>query len=229
MKNHLSLGLVSAIATLTAMSVPAPTLAANLVTTLGEQDFTDGSFLAGGVSDFNAASVGEPAPFDDFQGSDFGTPFSATWTFNFGALSNITNAFLKLGLFDHDSQAPGSQVDSFSLDGNDLTSFLNAALESSGGGQTEYNVYEIALPDWVFADLEDGIGTFTLTLKGPGLQGNAGSLETAPSNGAGLDFSTLTINTQDPGAKVPEPSLVLSLLALGAMGTGSTLKKQLHR
>lgn len=223
MKNLLALSAMSTVATLVTAIAPAPTFAANLVTTLGEQDFTNGS-LGTTLDDFNAASVGEPSPFNGFRGSDFGDPFSATWTFNFGALSNITSAFFKLGLYDHDSQAPGNQVDSFLLDGKDLTSFLNAALESSGGSQIEYNVYEIALPDWVFADLEDGIATFALTLKGPGLQDGP---STTSSNGAGLDFSSLAINTQD--TKVPEPSTILSLLVLGGLGTGSALKKRLNR
>lgn len=219
MKNLLTFTVLGTIATI---GVQNPAFAANIVTTLGEQDFTDGSYLS--LSEYKSASAGEPAPFDDFQGSDFGDAFSATWTFNFAPLSEISDAFLRLGFYDHDSQAPGSQVASFSLDGNDLTSLLDAAFESHGGDQAQYNIYEIALPDSVFADLEDGVATFNLTLAGPGLQENpGGSPTTTSSNGAGLDFATLDVMTEE--TSVPEPTSLLSLLVLGVLGGVSTRRK----
>ena len=95
--------------------------------TLGDQDFTDGSFPPG-VAGFNAPSVGEPAPFDQFRGSDYGTPFSESWTFNYSAQA-VTSATLTLGIFDHDSAAPGSQLSSFTVDSINIPSALPAISE----------------------------------------------------------------------------------------------------
>jgi hypothetical protein len=173
--------------------------------TLGDQDFTDGSFI-GSAANFTAASVGEPAPFDDVRGSDYGDPFNATWTFHYSPLSSVSSATLILGIVDHDSAAPGSQISSFTLDSIDITSILNNLFESHGGSQGECNVYNINLPISTFSNLSDGIATFSLTLKGPGLQYDG---NTTIGNGAGLDFATLTV--------VPEPG-TMSLLALGGLG-----------
>lgn len=186
------------------------------VTTLGDQNFIDGSSPSG-VNGFNTPSSGEPAPFDMFRGSDSGNPFSESWTFTYDALPDNTAASITLGIFDHDSQAPGSQISSFTVDGNNLTSILDTAFESKGGAQNEYNVYAVTLPESVFSDLEDGSATFSLTLQEPGLQEG---LELASGNGAGLDSATLKIEA------VPEPSSALGLLAFGALGAGSVLKRK---
>jgi hypothetical protein len=172
--------------------------------TIGDQDFTNGYILTG-IDEFNTHSVGEPAPFDLPRGSDYGNPFSASWTFNYSPLI-VTSASLTLGIVDHDSKAPGSQISSFTVDSIDITSLLDAKFESSGGSQGEYNIYSINLPILTFSNLSDGAATFTLTLQGPGLQ-QGGS--TTSGNGAGLDFATLTI--------VPEPATIC-LLGFGAMG-----------
>lgn len=173
-------------------------------------DFTNGSIIVG-VAGFNGPSAGEPAPFNAFRGSDLvnNDPFTASWTFTYGALSSVASSSITLGIFDHDSQAPGSQVASFFVDGNDLTGLLDAAFEGSGGAQNEYNVYTIALPNSAFASLQDGSTTFSLTLQGPGLPSGL------PGNGAGLDFSTLRIDAG--AAEVPEPSSLL-LTGLGVAG-----------
>jgi len=161
--------------------------------TLGDQDFVDGSFI-GGVDVFNAASIGEPAPFDEVRGSDYSDPFSGSWTFNYPALS-VTSATLTLGIVDHDSNAPGSQISSFTVDSIDITSVLDDQFESRGGGPAEYNVYVIILPASTLSALSDGVATFSLTLQGPAL-GYGGGIATG--NAAGLDFATLTV--------VPEPA-----------------------
>ena len=109
-------------------------LSANaVVVQLGDQNFADGVGV-NGVAAFNPTAVGEPVPFDQFRGSDLsvGTPLSESWTFNFAAQPYLGGTFT-LGITDHDSRAPGSQVAFFGFDGNDLTSLLDTAFESSGG------------------------------------------------------------------------------------------------
>jgi len=179
---------------------------AQVNTTLGDQDFTNGTFLSG-VAAFNTPSVGEPAPFDQFRGSDpvANSVFSESFTFNYAPIVGVTSATITLGIFDHDSQAAGNQVASFTVDGNDLTALLNADFEARGGSQAEYNVYTVALPGSAFAALLDGSATFGLTLAAPSLGAGATPL---PGNGAGLDFATLRINT----SAIPE-SGTLALLA----------------
>lgn len=200
------------LATLLMWSVPSSAI----VVTLGDQDFADGSFPVG-VAGFNGPSAGEPAPFDAFRGSDFGASFSESWTFGYAA-GAVTSASISLGLFDHDSAAPGSQVSAFSVDGVDLTALLDAALEATGGTQNEDNVYSIVLPAATFGVLSDGSATFSLTLQGPGLAGAAGATgSTTSGNGAGIDFSTLSLNE----VTVAEPTSVALLgLSLAAMGFG---------
>lgn len=175
--------------------------------TLGQPDFEPGSFPT--IEAFNAASVGEPAPFDGIRGNDEDGPsFSASWTYSYPP-TPIGLASLTLGITDHDSQAPGSQVYSFSLDGIDLTSLIDEALEGWGGTQREYNVYTLDLPPSVFAALTDGTAVFELTLQGPGLGGYPGEVETTlPYNSAGLDFATLT-------TEVPEPTALVLLVLNG--------------
>lgn len=178
--------------------------------TLGDQDFTDGSFISGAAA-FNAASVGEPPPFDKVRGSDYGTSFNGSWTFHYSALS-VTSATLTLGIVDHDSAAPGSQISSFTVDSIDITSVLNDLFESRGGRQVECNVYTINLLAPTFSALSDGIATFALTLQGPGLEDGGG---TTSGNAAGLDFATLTV--------VPEPATIC-LLGLGGLLLGRNRK-----
>jgi hypothetical protein len=180
--------------------------ASAVIVMLGDQDFADGQILAG-VAQFNGASAGEPVPFDQFYGSDFTTNFSQPFTFNYGA-GAVSGATLTLGIWDHDSQAPGNQVASFTVDGFDLTAQLNAAFESRGGAQSEVNVYTLPLPAGALALLADGQANFSLTLQGPGLQ--AGGATTA-ANGAGLDFATLN------ATQVPEPSLAIGAIAAGSV------------
>jgi hypothetical protein len=95
--------------------------------TLGHQAFPDGTKVATGT--FATAHAGDPSPFDGtFNGTDPSGPnFSASWTFSYGALSNITAATLSLGILDSDSAATGNQVASFVLNGSiDLTTPLIA-------------------------------------------------------------------------------------------------------
>ncbi|WP_292994277.1 hypothetical protein [Nitrosomonas sp.] len=179
---------------------------ANTIVTVGEQDFADGSTMNTGP--FLAAGTGESAPFDGvFVGSDVSGPnFSASWTFSYGAIADtVTGGSLILGIYDHESAATGNQVASFSVNGIDLTSALNTLFESHGGGSREDNVYTLTLPATTFSALGSGTVNISLSLAGPGL----GLFGETPSNGAGLDFSTLDIATA-----VPEP-LTSTLLLMG--------------
>ena len=209
--------LLSRIIVLFALLVGHQFVFANTIVALGVQDFADGTTPTTG--DFLAAGAGEPTPFNGvFSGSDTTGPnFSTSWTFSFGALSNITGGNLVLGIYDHESAATGDQVSSFTLNGIDLTSALNTVFESQGGARSEDNVYTLALPSSTFAALATGSVTFALSLQGPGL----GLFGNTDFNGAALDFSTLDIATQQnppPPVPVPVPATsVLFLLGISAL------------
>jgi hypothetical protein len=189
---------------------------------LGTQDFADGQILPC----FSACANGWMSatdPFNKFLGSDPGIPgatnFSAEWSFDLGALSSrqIAAARIEIGLFDLDSSAPGSQLDSFVLNPGvgaiDLSSLLDPVLEVSGvGEQQEYNVVAIGLPQ---AALQSLLGKtaarFALKLKGPAWIAEIPTQRTVlaqGTNGAGLDFVRIILSS------VPEPAPAL-LFALG--------------
>jgi hypothetical protein len=201
------------------MLICATLQAASFTFTLGSQapSFTDGQTPIG-VATYNTAVAGNAAPFNGFIGSDVAGPnFSASWSYSYLPIADtIASATLSLGLYDADTGATGNQVASFTLSGTDLTASLNASFESLHGGtgaaNAEYDVMTVNLPASTFAALRTGTLTLALSLQAPGL----GVLGAAPFNGAGLDFSTLTINTQ---AAVPEPG-TCALLALGAATLG---------
>ena len=182
------------------------TEAASVIRTLGDQDFADGATVTSGA--LLAASAGEPFPFNGpFIGSDAGGPnFSASWTFTYGLLPfAIQTASITLGITDHDSAAAGSQLASFTVDGNNLTSLLDALFEASQAPSGRYHVYTVAIPASAFPALADGSATFSLTLQGPGL----GILGPTQFNGAGLDFSTIILTP----ILTPEPAGSILLLA----------------
>ena len=138
------------------------------VVTLGEQDFSDGQLID--FATYETASVGEQPPFEEFRGFDGTENFTASWVFSFAPLA-INDAAITLGLFDHDSAAPGTQVATFTLNNFDLTGLLNDAFESRGGTQGENNIYSLVIPQAALSSLAGGIATFTLTLQGPALRG----------------------------------------------------------
>src|SRR5262245_20539966 len=92
--------------------------------TLGDQDFANGSF-PNGAGVFDAASGGEPAPFNAFCGSDFSPNCASNFTFTFAAPASANNATFTIGLFDHDSAAAGNQVALFTIGGVDFTTSFN--------------------------------------------------------------------------------------------------------
>jgi len=166
---------------------------------IGTQHFANGSTV--GTGTFNTAVGGQPAPFNAFCGSDITANCTASWTFTYSNLSGLTIsvATLTLGILDIDSAAAGNQVASFILNGtDDLTGALNAASEGLNGGagapNSQYDVLTMSIPSTYFTDLQSGTATFALTLQGPGL----GVLGNTTDNGAGLDFSSLYIDTPEP-------------------------------
>jgi hypothetical protein len=187
------------------VSVLQPTKAQSpIIVQIGTQHFTNGSTVGAGA--FNTTDKGQPAPFNMFCGSDTTGPnCSATWTFNYAVPSfTIYGASLTLGILDIDSAAPGNQVASFTLNGSyDLTSVLNAASEGLNGGtgapDKQYDVLTITIPASDFAALAGGSATFALTLQGQGLAVPTTLNPTGLTrfNGAGLDFSTLDIESPE--------------------------------
>jgi hypothetical protein len=188
----------------------APAARAALIT-LGDQDFVDGQFILGSNL-FDAASVGEPAPFDKFQGVDFlndiNSQFTAIFTFTYPP-GPVTAASLTLGIFDGDSAGPSNQVKSFTLDGLDLTAELNAVLEAKPSLSTQYTVYTLVIPGSALPALADGSATFSLTLQGP----TPGQSEFG--NGYGLDFASLDItNRNGPPPEIPLPAALWPAAAM---------------
>jgi hypothetical protein len=158
------------------------------VVQLGDEDFGDTARPS--VSSFNNARTGDPSPFNRFRGHDAdggSADFSFTFQFPSGA---VDQAVLRLGICDHDSQAPGNQVAIFTLDEVDYTPEMNAVLESRGGAQSEYNVYDFTLPQSALELLADGEVTVGLGMASPGLGDFNNAL---PFNGAGIDFARLAI------------------------------------
>jgi len=165
-----------------------------------------------------AAQSGQPAPFNAGIGNEvLGPSFSALWTFSYSAIVDpITQAWITIGIVDHDSSSPGSQVALFSGDAVVLTTELDTLLEASGGANNMYNVYKLTLPGSIFTNLADGSAAFTLTLQGPVLTPPllGGDPVEEPHNAATLIYSTLEISTDPIPGDIPEPS-TLTLLGLG--------------
>jgi hypothetical protein len=191
----------------------AGSLRANLVTfKIGTSHFADNTTV--GTAAFNTAVLGQPAPFDQFYGSDINGPnFNKSWTYSEPVITDtITGATFSIGIDDSDAAAAGDQVASFLLGGSDLTAALNSAFNSHGGANGKYNIYSITLPGSTFSALAAGNPTLSLAL-----QNGAGVLGLTPFNGAGIDFSEIDITTQ-PAATVPEPGVLPLLLAgIGAI------------
>jgi hypothetical protein len=197
--------------------------AASVVQTLGTVVQVGGVDVVSGQAFASGAFAGstDPTPFDVPTGADGSGPsFSASWTFNYAAPAGPVNGgVLLFGLYDGDSAAPGDQVASFTFNGMDLTSELNALFEADPSGQGVETFYSLVLPGSAYAALATGAATFSLSLKGPGL----GVLGATNFNGATLDFATLTVSSRDiePPPGVPEPSIwALMVGGFGLAGMG---------
>jgi len=190
---------------------------AEVVATLGNPTpaFNDGDFPG-------VLQITDPLVSD---GSDPIANFDTDWTFNYTPPGQpIAAASIMIGIVDHDSASPGTQVSAFSVDGFDLTSELNALFEARGGDSGEYNVYSLALPSGAFSSLEDGSATLALALQGPVLSPSifGGPPVEENFNGATVVFSSLDI------APVPEPS-TFALLGLGALATIAIARRRRRR
>jgi hypothetical protein len=175
--------------------------------------FADGSHQT--TSAVLTAQAGQPSPFGSICGSDTGaggsTDCSTNWTFSFAPIPlgvTLLDATLTLGIWDLDSAASGNQVGSYNLTGgDDLTSPLNTVSEGlhsgAGSANTEYDILTVTIPSSSFALLAGGNVPVSFALAAPGL----GVLGASPSNGAGLLFSILDIQTEATST-VPEPSFV---------------------
>lgn len=178
------------------------------ILTLGEKDYEDGENLFAlystrVMSEYDAAQAGEVAPFGSGNiGADYGTPnFNANWTFVYEP-GSVTAATLAMSLFESDTATAGNQVLSFTVNGSNLTSELNAVFESNPSPNMTVTLYSFQLPDDSLYLLDGGSVTFDLQLQ------NSNQTQW---NGAGIDYSTLTLTHE----VVPEPSTV-ALVVLGA-------------
>ena len=183
---------------------------ADIISQIGTQHFMDGQ-TGVGTATFNTAVSGQPIPFDRFYGSDSSANFSESWTFNYSFPLGgvVTGATVTIGILDADTAGAGDQLSSFLLDStNDLTVAANTQFNAAPGATGEYNVYNVPIPSSAFSSLTDGSATFAL-----GLTNGLGVLGATQFNGAGLDFSVLSIQVL-----VPEPaSMILLVLAVPAM------------
>lgn len=186
----------------------------------GSSGLVDEGIYAFATSIFPTQS-GQAAPFNAIIGHEILTnPANTSWSFNYAAIADtIVSATFSFGIWDIDSASSGSQLDAFSLDGNDLTSELDTRFEAGGGSlDLQYDVYSFDLDASFFADLSDGLFTADLDIGGTGLSTNALTAEVTESdnNRYGLIYSNLVINTEDssqPPNPVPEPSSILLFVA----------------
>ena len=185
-----------------------------MTTSLGNVSPFDDGYFPSLLLEVAPAQEGQPAPFDQGYGADPIIDFAVDWTFNYSAPTGpISAASITVGVLDHDSASPGSQLASFNVDGTDVTATLDAAFEGHGGANNEYNEYTIGLPAGAFPALVDGTALVSLTLQGPVLTPPlfGGDPVQESNNGAHIFFSTLQITF------VPEPSTFV-LLTMGVYG-----------
>ena len=140
-----------------ALALVSQAAAADVLLTLGEQDFTNGS--TPGTADFLTAGGNESAPFDGvFSGADTASNFSTSWTFaSYGSQPTILGASLTLGIYDHESAAPGNQVAAFTLNGFDLTSAMSTLFEVPA----EITAYLAELDAFIEREMGGGVYGFS--------------------------------------------------------------------
>lgn len=171
----------------------AASQASGLVVTLGQRDFEENS-PPRNLTEYQDAQVGEPPPFSGYIGSDLSAPqgsnFNASWTFSYAARI-YPDARITIGLYDGDCFATSCLiVSSFTVDGFDFTAALNSQIQSTGRKRNgTYDIFSVDLSS-ILSALGDGSATVSLALQ-PGDGGQE-------FNGAGLDFSTLTVDSASP-------------------------------
>jgi hypothetical protein len=235
-------------------------------TMMGDQDFNDGALIFN-LGDYNNAQSGEPSPFGTvggpggFLGDDTipGATFSAQWTQTFNpadidgdmipdGMGGFTTGFnflsLEFGLYDHDTDADGTQLQTFTVNGVDVSAFANTYFEdgtpdndtttfgtSPAGDNSRFNIYRFVFdiddPDTAAlasairdsAEFQNGEIDVVLAFQGPSL---VISPDPDQGNGVGIDYSLLRINTPAgddfPPIIIPEPATAtLGLIALAGL------------
>jgi len=107
-----------------------PVAASTVTASIGTQHFSNNSFHL----DNEYAAAGGTGPFDNSQcggDDDASGNCSVSWSFTFNTFNSVTGASFKVGLSSLDSIMPGSQLQSFTVDGFDETALLNAAMEAN--------------------------------------------------------------------------------------------------
>jgi hypothetical protein len=207
--------------------VAVPGSAGTLTQQLGVQAFADGAIVPSGT--FIAAA--DTGIFNTVIGADnnsTGPNFSASWTFSsYGPVVDpVVGATLLIASWDFDTNDTSiSHVLSFDMNGIDLKAILDAAFVANPNtnntpplSSSQIMWYTINLPSNTFAQLATGSATFSLTL-----QNGRGVLGTTTFNSGGMDFSTLTVDTQPLGT-VPEPSTVFAMI--GGLAAVAALRRK---
>jgi hypothetical protein len=203
--------------------VAIPASAGTLIQTLGHQDFTDDTNVTSGAF----IGIADAAPFNTIFGADNNTTgpnFSASWTFNaYGPVVDpVVSASLLIASWDFDTNNTAlSHVLSFDMNGTGLTAILDTAFKANPNTNTSGSQilwYTINLPSSTFTQLATGSATFNLTLQnGRGVLGNT------TFNSGGMDFSTLTVDTQAQQT-TPEPSTAFALI--GGLAALAVLRRK---
>ena len=218
----MKLRLGALLAALAMVAVPAS--AGTLTEQLGVQAFNSGDIVTSAA--FIAAT--DTGIFNTVIGGDnnsTGPNFSASWTFDtYGPVVDpVVGATLLIASWDFDTNDTTiSHVLSFDMIGIDLTAIMDAAFKANPntntGNTSQILWYTIALPSSTFAQLATGSATFDLTL-----QNGRGLFGATTFNSGGMDFSTLTVDTQAQQT-VPEPSTVFAVI--GGLAAVAALRRK---
>ena len=119
-----------ALALLALLVSSLPVFATTVTAQIGTQHFSNNTFHL----DNDYAAAGGTAPFDNSQcgaDDDSTSNCSASWSLTMNALNTVNSVSFTIGLSSLDSIMSGSQLGSFTIDGIDETSALNAAFEAN--------------------------------------------------------------------------------------------------
>ena len=196
------------------------TVAANAATVdvLGDKDFSDGQtpIMA---ADFEAASGGDPAGFNELMASDIGQwvwdgeewvlePSFGTvsYTHHYDLLGTEDHARVVIGLYDHDSFELGQETIAIYFDGVAQDVSMWEGISSS---QSSFHARSMSV-DLAFFD--DGALNIDIVAIASGGGDPINGMVWHIGNGIGVDYSVLLIDAPLPGAGM------LMLAGLGAFG-----------